>query len=307
MRPPYPLARKPWTVLDQNCARDPKIVRPLLEAFDNGGPGIVLPWIVWREYTKSDKPLDTTIASLRELSARPEAVCMAIPMQVVRGREQDYGCVVEYIEDVRFTRTLRALLHALRTGGAMLDAYEAKLPEHKAWAEDMSGLTDYDAALRGLVAGARETVSRTDANELRAALENDNRAPLRAYLAQHCGREWIVRQLTSKELGYTGRKAERLTRQPSMAPLTILAAVQAGLLWHLWKGIEQQTADDLEREGNDIEYALLAVRCHGFVTKDTEARERYEDLLEVATRIWGWPDGPEATSTLPGSVRRSCS
>ena len=71
-----------------------------------------------------------------------------------------------------------------------------------------------------------------------------------------------------------------------MGPLTILAAVQAALLWHLWKGIEGQTADDLEREGNDIEYALLAVRCLDYVTKDVEARERYHDLLGIGRTIW---------------------
>ena len=44
-----------------------------------------------------------TVNNLFELSARPEAVSLAIPMPVIRGREQDFRAPVEIVRDAQFT------------------------------------------------------------------------------------------------------------------------------------------------------------------------------------------------------------
>ena len=68
--------------------------------------------------------------------------------------------------------------------------------------------------------------------------------------------------------------------------MTILAFAQAGLVWHILKGIGTQSESALENQAADVEYGLIAAHCQDYITNDDESRKRYEDLLELSRLIW---------------------
>jgi hypothetical protein len=67
----------------------------------------------------------------------------------------------------------------------------------------------------------------------------------------------------------------------------IIALHARALHWRIFGGIEGAKTADLHNDMNDVEYAVLGAFGSGLVTKDDGARDTYEDLLFIATSLWG--------------------
>lgn len=276
------LPELPYVVVDTNQLRSDTLVRELLVRFDKTGERVMLPWTAAHELSKGGG--DAFSASMRVLCERPESVAVAKPSMVIYQETERRFCA--QAKDVTWkdsTEGLRQVLLGMREGFVTRDELRTAAFEGSADTRTRLEEMRFDALFRSGVEGVRRSLTRKELNDIRTALQQGDREPLRQVLTESFTQQTLPGFL--ERVSVPPSKARRLARFPSFVALQFIANIAVSLRWGVLGGIES-TKQPLENDGVDVENVIIALYGREFHTRDRNARGVYEDLLAVTPRIW---------------------
>src|SRR5262249_15431990 len=147
--------------------RSDAVVRDLLKSYDRSRVGVYLPAVANWELTKGSH--GTLPASLRAISARPEAITFARPVRHLKAYEKAFKRPVDdLIRDSKLTENIRDVLTGLRddtheVDPRTIDHVRAFWRERVACEEDVKFVRDLEAV-------HRKQLDQGRANSIRNAL-----------------------------------------------------------------------------------------------------------------------------------------
>ncbi len=257
-------------------------MKRLLEEFDRSGQVIMLPWTSMYELTKGGG--DNFLASARWIARRPDAVAVArAAMTWFQTVEEPFGTLTADVTDRMSTKNLRSTLTLVRdgqlSGSEVRDGYADLSEKARVLVQGSNFRVLFEAGASAL---ANELAS-DEKNKIKSAALKGNRDPYREWLLRIFTIERLHTFLVSVRIRYV--RARRLANMPSFAALQVMASLMVSFRWLLFGGLES-TKKSLDNDGIDIENVLIALYGRDFISEDVCARNLYDDLREMAARLW---------------------
>jgi hypothetical protein len=267
-----------------NSCRSGEVVRGLLETHKRDSIGVYLPAVANWELTKGSN--ETLPASLRAISARPEAITFARPTKHLKAYEKAFKCPIDdLIQDPKQTDNIREVLCGLRDdihelAPKTIDRVRAFWRERVAREEDARFVRELEAV-------HRKMLDQTRANAIRNSVNADppDRGPFRDYLAEAMGTlEDLADFLIAMDYGQV--TARKVSAFPCFSLLHLFGLQAIALRWRVMGGVGTAKVARLENDMIDVEYATLAAYGSGLISEDAGALATYGDILAVAERLW---------------------
>ena len=259
-------------------------MRSLIESYDRERVGVCLPAVANWELTKGSH--GTLPASLRSISARPDAVTFARPTRHLKAYEKAFKRPVDdLIRDPKLTDNIRDVLTGLRDDTHDIDP--STIDRVRAFWGERVAKEDDAKFVRELEAVHRKNLDQSRANVIRNALnaEPPDRGPFRDYLAEAMGTlDHLADFLVAMDYGRV--TARKVAAFPSFSLLHLFGLQALALRWRVLGGVEIAKAARLENDMIDVEYATLATYGGGLASEDAGVFATYGDILAVAERLW---------------------
>ncbi len=275
------LPRLPYVVVDSNQLRVPEVIDPLLAEFDRTGQHIMLPWTSTHELTKGGG--DNFVRSVQWLQQRPAAISVAYAtIRLFQERERRFRRPVTCVTHPSSTTNLRKTLGQLADGAISPEQMKELLRPMAQQAEELVTRLNFAKLFRDGADGIAKDIPARDRHAMRLAAAKGDREPMRRAFSANlsCGKlhGYLV------QIGIRFVMARKLAHFPSFAALNLLGSLMLSFRRAVVGGIENTR--QLENDGIDLENVIIALYGRGFVSKDRQAQNLFEDLRAAAIELW---------------------